>query len=54
MTRVVIDTNVFLSACSNPKGPPAQVLMMALASGNVREAAPISWLSRDRFRSFLQ
>jgi uncharacterized protein len=36
MTRVVIDTNVFVSALLQPQGPPAQVLMVALARQNVR------------------
>jgi putative PIN family toxin of toxin-antitoxin system len=35
MIRVVLDTNVFVSAILTPEGPPAKILEMALA-GNIR------------------
>lgn len=35
MIRVVIDTNIFISALLQPNGLPAQVLLLALASENV-------------------
>lgn len=36
MIRVVIDTNIFISALLQPNGHPAQILVLALASENVR------------------
>jgi putative PIN family toxin of toxin-antitoxin system len=35
MIRLVIDTNVFISALLQPQGPPAQVLLAALAGTNL-------------------
>lgn len=35
MIRVVLDTNIFISALLQPQGPPAEVLVMALAGENV-------------------
>ncbi|MCX5887917.1 MAG: putative toxin-antitoxin system toxin component, PIN family [Deltaproteobacteria bacterium] len=35
MIRVVLDTNVFVSAILTPEGPPAKILEMAIA-GNMR------------------
>jgi putative PIN family toxin of toxin-antitoxin system len=36
MIRVVIDTNIFISALLQPKGAPAEVLVLALAGENAR------------------
>lgn len=36
MIRVVIDTNIFISALLQPRGLPAQVLVLALTGGNVQ------------------
>ena len=36
MIRVVSETNIFISALRQPQGPPAKVLVMALASENIR------------------
>lgn len=42
MVRVVLDTNIFISALLQPAGPPAQVFVLALA-GSIRMciSAPI-------------
>jgi uncharacterized protein len=36
MIRVVIDTNIFVSALLQPHGLPARVLVLALAGGNIQ------------------
>jgi len=36
MTRIVLDTNIFISALLHPDGLPAQVLVLALAGKNVQ------------------
>jgi uncharacterized protein len=56
MIRVVLDTNIIVSALSQPLGPPAQILMLALGgsiqlcvSGNVY-AEYEEVISRPRFQ----
>jgi hypothetical protein len=52
MIRLVIDTNVFISALLQPQGPPAQVLLAALVgtnylvTGNLRHF-PALWAETD-------
>ena len=57
MIRIVLDTNVFISALLQPNGLPAEILAMALAGERVRlcVSAPIyseyeEVIRRPRFR----
>jgi putative PIN family toxin of toxin-antitoxin system len=36
MIRVVLDTNILVSALLQPKGPPAQIFLMAITGGAVQ------------------
>jgi uncharacterized protein len=36
MLRIVLDTNIFISALLQPQGPPAEVFVLALAGEDVR------------------
>ena len=36
MIRVVLDTNILISALLNPVGPPAQMFLMTLADRDTR------------------
>jgi len=47
MIRVVIDTNILISAVLQPNGPPAQVLLLALAGERVQ-----LWLSADIYAEY--
>jgi len=36
MTRIVVDTNILVSALLNPYGPPAQVFLLATSEDDVQ------------------
>ena len=48
MIRVVVDTNILISAVLQPSGRPAQVLLLALAGERVQ-----LWLSADIYAECL-
>jgi putative PIN family toxin of toxin-antitoxin system len=47
MIRVVLDTNILISALLNPQGPPAQVLLMTIVDSDTQ-----LWVSGNIFAEY--